>query len=180
MNYLSAAGALRAGAGFVERQIFLIGRAFAALNVLLVGVILLQVALRHFVSGGHQVVLGELEWHLYAAAVMVGLSYAQVADAHIRVDAFARKYSAAAKNYIEIFGILFLAFPFVAVVFLQGLDYVADSWRVRETSDSPVGLPARWFIKSVIPASFALLFFALAARLMREIAALLSRLGEGK
>lgn len=173
MNSSTPGKALLLAADFIERQTVRAGYGFAALNIVLIGAILVQVSLRHFVSGGHQVVLGELEWHLYAVAMMFGLSYAQATGAHVRVDAVARRFSQKTKHWIEIFGILFLAMPFIIVIFLQGLDYVADSWRVNESSDSPVGLPARWFIKSVIPASFALWFFALAAKLMREIAGLL-------
>lgn len=145
----------------------------AALNVVLIGVILLQVSMRHFFAGGHQVILGELEWHLYAVAMLFGLSYSQTENAHVRVDALARRWSPRRRAAVEIFGILFFMMPFIFVVFFHGLDYVSDSWRVSERSDSPVGLPYRWLIKGVIPAAFLLWFVALLARLLREVVFLL-------
>lgn len=162
--------AVAAAGARMEHWVLATGRVFAALNVILIAVILLQIFLRHAFAGGHQVALGELEWHLYAAAMLFGLPYAQAADSHVRVDALARRWTPRRRAAIEMFGIVFLFMPFIVVVFLHGLDYVADSWRVSERSDSPVGLPFRWLIKSLIPASFALWFFALLARLMKDAA----------
>ena len=146
-----------------------IGVVAAALNVALIGVILVQVSMRHLFAGGHQGILGELEWHLYATAMLFGLAYSQSENAHVRVDAVARNWSLRRRAKVEIFGILFFMMPFVFVVFFHGLDYVADSWRVSERSDSPVGLPYRWLIKGVIPAAFLLWFAALLARLLRDV-----------
>ena len=145
--------------------------AFAALNVALVAAIALQVALRRGLGGGF-VVLEELQWHLYAAAVMFGVVYSQTTDSHVRVDALSRRFSRKTRRVVEICGCALLFIPFCVVVFLHGLDFVHDSWRVGERSDSPVGLPARWLIKSVIPLTFGMLALAFAARILREAAAL--------
>lgn len=154
----------------LERGVRLIGWWAAWLNVVLFITILIQVVLRYLVSGGHQIILGELEWHFYATALMIGLSYSQVYNAHVRVDAMSRRFSPRTRSIIEILGISVLMYPFLIVMFIQGLDYVAVAWRVNEGSDSPVGLPYRWLIKSVIPLAMGLLFLALTARLLREVA----------
>ena len=146
---------------------------FGALNILLLGVILVQIGMRHLFTGGHQIILGELQWHLYATAIMFGLAYAQSINSHVRVDVLSRNWTPRRRAAVEIFGNLFLIMPFVVIMFLQGLDYVSDSWRVSERSDSPVGLSWRWLIKSVIPASFALWFVALFARLLQDTVLLL-------
>ena len=163
---------LVAAADWMDGVVRRIGYAAALLNLVLIAVIMAQVGMRHFFAGGHQIVLGELEWHLYAVAMLFGMAYSQSENSHVRVDALARKWSRKRRAIVEIFGALFLTAPFLIVVFLHGLDYVADSWRVSERSDSPAGLPFRWLIKSVIPASFALWFFALAARVLRDISTL--------
>ena len=144
---------------------------FAALNVVLVAAIVLQVALRRGFGGGF-VVLEELQWHLYAVAVMLGVVYSQTTDSHVRVDALSRRFTRRTRRIVEICGTAFLFIPFCVVVFLHGLDFVYDSWRVNERSDSPVGLPARWLIKSVIPLTFGMLILVFLARILREIAAL--------
>ena len=148
-----------------------VSAAFAALNVALIAAIVLQVALRRGLGGGF-VVLEELQWHLYAAAVMFGVVYSQTTNSHVRVDALARRFSSRARRIVEICGTALLFIPFCLIVFAHGLDFVYDSWRVNERSASPVGLPARWVIKGVIPIAFGMLALAFAARILRESAAL--------
>lgn len=144
------------------------------LNAILIAVIILQVVLRYGFGTGDPK-LEELQWHLYAAAVMFGISYAQSTDSHIRVDVVAMRLSPNTLRFWEIFGILVFVFPFVYVVIYHSIDFVAESWRLNERSDAPTGLPWRWAIKSVIPISFAMLGLACFARLLRDIAALTRR-----
>ena len=138
---------------------------------MLLAVIVGQVALRYGVGRG-LVVLEELQWHLYAVGVMFGVSYAEATDSHIRVDVVSVRLSARTRTLWEIFGIVAFVFPFLFVVFYHSLDFVAESWRLNERSDAPLGLPWRWAIKSVIPASFAVLALAVFARLVRDVASL--------
>ena len=144
-----------------------VGHLFCWANGLLVAVIILQVVLRYGFNNG-LVIFEELQWHLYAIGVMFGISYAQVNDSHIRVDVLHMRLSGRTQRIIEIIGILFFILPFVWVIFYHSLDFVADAWRTNERSDAPLGLPARWAIKAVIPASFGLLGLAAISRLIRD------------
>ncbi|WP_411912519.1 TRAP transporter small permease subunit [Vibrio fluvialis] len=110
----------------------------------------------------------ELQWHLYATAVMFGTAYAQITNLHVRVDLFYHKFSTRKKAIIDILGTLFLAMPFVVVVILHSYDFAYESWRMNESSSSPSGLPYRWLIKSVIPLSFSLLLMAMLAGVLRN------------
>lgn len=148
------------------------GMIIAFTYVLLILVIIVQVTLRKGFSSG-LIVLEELQWHLYAIGVMFGLAYAQVNNAHIRVDLFYGAFRARSKAWIEVLGLLFLVFPFIAVVFIHSLDFVYGAWEIGERSDSPSGLPYRWLIKAVIPASFFLLFLACLSRFIRDLTFLL-------
>jgi TRAP-type mannitol/chloroaromatic compound transport system permease small subunit len=154
-------------AGLLDNLIRRIGQAVAWVNLLLIGVILIQVFFRHFGFTHGQIMLEEMRWHLYALAVMVGLSYGVSSDSHIRVDLLRHHFSPVAQNWIEIIGILFLLLPFLLVIFHHSLEWVADSFRLGESSENPTGLPYRWLIKAVIPISFGLLFIATLARLFR-------------
>ncbi len=158
----------------LEAFVLCIGRVVAWANALLMVAIITQVVLRYGFGMG-QVMLEELQWHLYALAAIAGVSYAQVTNSHIRVDVIAARLSDRAIRMWEIFGILVFALPFVFVVFYHSLDFVAEAWRLNERSDAPLGLPWRWAVKSVIPAGFVLLALALLARLMRDLAALLKK-----
>jgi len=144
------------------------GKIFAWSYVVLMLVIIVQVVLRYGFNQG-MVVLEELQWHLYAIGVMFGVSYAQVTNSHIRVDLIHMRLSRRAQHLWEIFGILFLMFPFIYVVLDASLPFVYDSWRINESSASPTGLPFRWLIKAVIPLSFGLLFIAGLSRLIRDV-----------
>ncbi len=168
----------------IDHFVLAVGRVIAWANVLLIGVIILNVILRY---GGRwmQQDLGiemswlfqdlggpkleELQWHLYALTVMMGLSYAQSTDSHIRVDIIAEKLSERTVRKWEVFGIVFFLLPFIYMVFFHSLDFLADSWRINEHSDAPAGLPWRWAVKSVIPVSFGMLGIAVLARLARDL-----------
>ncbi len=155
-------------ADLIDKFILKTGSWIAWCYALLVAVIILQVVLRYGFARG-LVVLEELQWHLYAVGVMFGISYAQATNSHIRVDLLHTRLSRKTQRIFEILGILLLLMPFIAVIFIHSLDFVADSFRINERSDAPTGLPYRWLIKSVIPISFAMLFLAALSRLLREI-----------
>lgn len=154
--------------GFVQR----IGHVMAWTNVILIGVILVQVVLRYGFNNG-LVYLEELIWHIYAVGFMFGLSFAMTNDSHIRVDIIHMNLSRKNQHRWEIFGTLFLLLPFIVVIFLHSLEWVYYAYEIGESSANPTGLPYRWIVKSVIPLSFALLFIAAIARLIREITLLL-------
>jgi TRAP-type mannitol/chloroaromatic compound transport system permease small subunit len=137
-------------------------------NLALVAVIIVQVVLRKVFSNG-QIAFEELQWHLYATAVMFGTAYAQVSNLHVRVDLFYHKFSQRKQAIVDIVGLTFLAIPFVVVVILHSYDFAYESWRVNESSASPSGLPYRWLIKSVIPLSFSMLLLSMIARILRNV-----------
>lgn len=147
-------------------------------NVVLIGIILVQVVLRYGFNRG-LVPLEELMWHLYAVAFMFGLAYAVTTDSHIRVDLVHMRLPLRLQHWFEIIGILFLMMPFIVIIFHHSLEWVAYSFELNESSSSPTGLPYRWIIKSVLPISFALLFLAAVARLIREIVLLRHRQWDG-
>jgi TRAP-type mannitol/chloroaromatic compound transport system permease small subunit len=156
----------------IDNAILKIGNLIAWTYVALMLTIILQVVLRKGFSSG-LIILEELQWHLYAVGVMFGISYAQVNNAHVRVDLIYGGLRIRTKRIIDIIGILTLVLPFIAVVFIHSLDFVADSWRINESSQSPSGLPWRWAIKSVMPISFAMLGLAVVSRLIRDTTLLL-------
>lgn len=159
---------------FVDRLILRIGSILSWGAVILVAVIILQVVLRYGFRHG-LVVLEELQWHLYAIGVMFGMSYAQVRDAHIRVDIFHMRLGERTQRIIEILGILLLLLPFCYVMMSHSIDFLLDSWRVDERSDAPLGLCCRWAIKSVIPLSIGLLALAAISRMFHDFVALRRR-----
>ena len=141
-------------------------------NVLLIGIILIQVVMRYGFNRG-LVPLEELMWHLYAVAFMFGMAYSITNDSHIRVDIIHMSLPRRLQHVFEILGILFLLFPMLWIIFHHSSGWVVEAYRVNESSANPTGLPYRWIIKSVVPVTMILMFIAALARLIQETMLLL-------
>lgn len=151
-----------------------IGHTAAWLIAVLIVAILIQVMLRYVFQKSF-VALEEIQWHIYAVIIMLGISYSYVKDSHIRLDILHSRFSRSTKEKIEIMGILCFLWPMIFVFFMHSLTFVAESFRVGEESDAPMGLGFRWAIKSIIPLSFFLLFIGSVSRLKQAIAFLRDR-----
>ena len=134
-------------------------------------VILIQVLARYGFSLGW-VVLEELQWHLYAFAIMLAPAFSQQNNSHIRIDLLHQYFSPRHQYIIEIIGVVVFALPFTIIVFLHSINFVYDAWRINEHSSSPEGLPWRWLIKSMIPISLSLLSLSLIDHLLHQISQL--------
>jgi TRAP-type mannitol/chloroaromatic compound transport system permease small subunit len=150
----------------LDRAIERVGAGLSRLWVVLLAVIVLNVTLRYAFGAG-RIEFEELQWHLYAVGFLAGLSYCVPSDDHIRVDFLRHRFSARMRAWIELYGLLLLVFPFVALVLLFSLPFVAEAFATGEVSPSPGGLPLRWLIKAAIPLAFALLGVASFSRLLR-------------
>jgi TRAP-type mannitol/chloroaromatic compound transport system permease small subunit len=146
-----------------------LGDVVAWLNVALMGVIITQVVLRYVFSKG-LVTLEELQWHLYAVGIMTGLSYCATRDTHIRLDLLHHRFSQRKKEIIDLLGTVFLLMPMVIIILMHSWPFVAESFRLMEGSDSVVGLPYRWVVKSFLLTGFGLLGLAGVSRLIRAVA----------
>lgn len=152
----------------IDRFVVATGNLAAWFNVLLIGVIILQVVLR-YVFGMGMVQLEEMQWHLFAVNVIFGLAYCQSVDSHIRLDLLHIRMTQRQREWVELFGILFLSLPLIYVIFVHSIDFVWEALRTMERSDSPMGLPYRWIPKSLIPISMVFFFLAALARLIQAV-----------
>lgn len=143
--------------------------------VLLV-IIVANVVLRYAFGEG-RIEFEEIQWHLYSVGFLLGMSYACQADAHIRVDVLHERLSPRLKAWIELYGILLLLLPFIALVLIYSIPFVTSSYQLGEVSQAPGGLPMRWLIKAALPLGFGLLLLAVISRLSRVWAFLFARRG---
>ncbi len=155
----------------IDNVVGKIGEAFSWLWLVLLAVIIGNVILRYVFSQG-MIELEELQWYLYAAAWLVGLSYTFISDGHVRVDVVHDRLSLRARMVLEFLGLTLLFLPFVVFVILYAIPFVELSWQTNETSTSANGLPARWLIKGCLLFSFILLLLVGLARLLRVLATL--------
>jgi|TARA_B100001964_G_scaffold227818_1_gene278241 TRAP-type mannitol/chloroaromatic compound transport system permease small subunit len=147
----------------------------AWLNFVLIFLILITVILRYgfhrhgLLLGWPLVPMEELQWHFYSVPFMFGLAYAITNDSHIRIDIVRMKISKRSQHIFEILGILFLLLPCAIILFDFSLDYTIYAITHHESSQSTMGLPHRWIVKSVIPLSMLLIIIASVARLIQEV-----------
>ena len=150
-----------------------IGQAASWLWVALLVIIAMNVVLRYAFGEG-RIEFEEIQWHLYSTGFLLGLSYAFQADTHIRVDVLHERFEPRTKAWFELYGIVLLVVPFVALILIFSIPFVRQSFDVSEVSQAPGGLPYRWAIKAMLPISFVLLLLAACSRLSRVWAFLFS------
>lgn len=151
--------------GLVRR----VGDAVSWLWLVLLAIVVLNVVLRYAFGEG-RIEFEEIQWHLYATGFLAALAYAVESDDHIRVDFLRDGMSPRLRAWVELYGILLLLLPFVALVLVYSLPFIAHSFAQGEVSAAPGGLPFRWAIKASLFAGFALLGLAAVSRLLRVAA----------
>ncbi len=143
-----------------------VGDAVSWVWLVLLATIVLNVIMR-YVFGEGRIEFEELQWHLYAVGFLAGVAYGVESDDHVRVDFLRARLSLRMQGWVELYGLLLLLFPFIALVLYYSVPFIAYSWRAGEVSPAPGGLPLRWLIKSALFAGFALLGLAAFSRLLR-------------
>jgi TRAP-type mannitol/chloroaromatic compound transport system permease small subunit len=139
----------------IETLIDAVGRATLYLTLFMIGLVAVNVLLRYAFSFG-SVWSQELEWHLLAAVILFGMSYALQRGENVRVDVFYADFAPRTKFVVNVVsGLLTLAIALLFVKLSWG--YVMQSYAINETSPDPGGIPMRWAVKGLIPLGFALL-----------------------
>ncbi len=129
----------------------------AAVLVTLLALLVAYDAMMRYLFSAGSIALQEVEWHLYDAVFLLGLSYALKHGKHVRVDIFFDRYGHDAKQIIQILSMLLLLLPFAVLFTFDAYDMALQSYLQHEVSPDPGGLGARWIIKSVLVLSFVLL-----------------------
>lgn len=115
--------------------------------------------------------LGDLQWHLFGAMLMLSLAGALVTDSHVRVDFLRAGFSQRTKDTIDLVGHIIFTLPFASTVAWHGYDFAARAHRLNEGSNYD-GLYDRFIIKAVLPLGAALIAVAavgLAAKLALKL-----------
>lgn len=113
--------------------------------------------------------LQELEWHFHGALFLTWLGYAYVKNAHVRIDVLTNNLSARKQAWLELFGCVVFALPYLAVALPFAYSFLALSFSQWEGSNAPTGLPMRWIIK-------AFLFYGLLSVLLAVISVMCRRI----
>lgn len=137
-----------------------IGRAVSWLALLMVLIAAGNALLRY--SGrfvGHNLSSNaalEAQWYLFSALFLLASAWTLSRDRHVRVDVLYGRLTARGKAGVDLAGTLFFLLPFCCFAIWVSFPSVAESWRLREGSVDPGGLP-RYPVKSLFLLSLYLL-----------------------
>ena len=135
---------------FIDRLSQRVGTASAWLIPAMAVVTFIIVVLRYGFSLG-AIAAQEGVLYLHSAAFLLGASYTLFHDHHVRVDVFYRQFSARQKAWVNALGHVAFTLPVCALIAFGSQQYVADSWRILESSPEPGGIPAVFLLKTLIP-----------------------------
>lgn len=159
--------AAKAAVRRIEGLIDAVGRATLYLCLAMIGLVALNVLLRYSLSFG-SVWSQELEWHLLAAFILLGMGYAIQRGDNVRVDVFYADFSPRAKFIVNLLSDVLLLVIALLCIKLS-LAYVGQAWAINETSADPGGIPFRWAVKGLIPFGFGLLALQTVGGLLRSV-----------
>lgn len=157
-----------------DRIIIFIGEGSSWIWTILMLLVIYQVAQR-YIFGLGSIKMEEMQWHLYAIGFMLAIPLTEVRERHVRIDVLAEHWPLRRRLWIEAGGLLLFLLPLCLFAAWWSAPYVAQSWRLREISAAPDGLPFVYVLKSFIVVTFVLLAMGAISRLSRVIAALRSR-----
>lgn len=115
--------------------------------------------------------LTELQWHLFAVMVMLGIVYAVETDAHVRIDFVAGRWSARTRVVIELIGDTLLLLPFTLFMLHFSWRFTGTAFRTGERSTTG-GLEDRYLVKGMMPLGFALLAIVVVVKIVQHVVAL--------
>jgi TRAP-type mannitol/chloroaromatic compound transport system permease small subunit len=137
------------------------------------------VVLSCFISAGNAIVrygIGmssnawlEIQWYLFAMAVMFGAAQVLRVNEHVRVDLAYARYSTHGKVYVDLFGFIVFMLPVLAMMLYFSWPMFLDRWHSGEMSQSAGGL-IRWPVVLTMPLGFALLLLQTLAEIIKRVA----------
>ena len=106
--------------------------------------------------------------YMHGSLFLLGAAYALKTGAHVRVDIFYRSFSARTQAWVNSLGGIVFLMPLCIFLLISSLDYVGESWAIRETSPEPGGIPAVFLLKTLIPLAAVNLALQGAAEIVRN------------
>jgi TRAP-type mannitol/chloroaromatic compound transport system permease small subunit len=152
------------------------GKLISWLVIILVVLVGYDVSMRYLFRSG-SIGLQEMEWHLFSIIFLLGAAYTLKHDEHVRLDIFYRSrfLNDRLRAWVDVFGALFILLPFCLLIIISAWPFVSQAFIHNEASPDPGGLPARWLIKTMIPAGFFLLLLQGIAETIKKLSIALEK-----
>ncbi len=116
----------------------------------------------------------DMQYHFFAAVVLLMAAYTFQRDEHVRIDIFAHRLGERGLAWLDLIGILFVLLPVcAAMAWISWPEFFTAfvHGETRFTRESTSDLPS-WIIKGFIPLGFGLLGLQGIAEAIRCVAAL--------
>ena len=154
-------------AGRIDRLTFLLGQIATASVLGLIALVFYNVIIR-YLGGGSPIWLQELEWHIMAPAMLVGIVVLMREGGHVRVDMLYVRFSARMQHLFDFISMLIgTMISLLLIKYCQG--FLESSWSVFEASPDPGGLSGRYILKASLPIAFAFLALQCFANAIRHL-----------
>ncbi len=154
-------------AAALERAVIRVCEVFAWLALAVVLTLFAQLPVRELIHRGH-LALNDFGQLFHATVFLVGIPYALLTDAHVRLDVFHRHMSPRTRAIVETLGTALFVVPWVLLLAYHGEGHVLRSISFRE--NFPETLTPGYFLMRVSFALFVLLMIAAtASRLARAL-----------
>ncbi|MEM0909814.1 MAG: TRAP transporter small permease subunit [Pseudomonadota bacterium] len=147
---------------------------FVSFATILMALIMFAVVVLRYGFNVGWIAMQESITYLHAAVFLMGAAYTYQHDAHVRVDVFYRRFSARNKTLINLIGTLFFMLPTSVFITWACYDYVVESWKLKEASMEPGGLPFIYILKSFLLVFSLSLFLQAVSELIKHSLALIT------
>lgn len=113
----------------------------------------------------------EIQWQMFAGTFLLGAAWVLKLNEHVRIDLVYGNLSTPARAWVDVFGFLFLFFPFCLLMLDMTVPWFLRSFWSGEISANAGGLPV-WPVKGLLPIGFTLLLLQGISELIKRIALL--------
>ena len=161
------------------RALLKLSQAVDGLNTLVGKVTMWLILATTLISAGNAIVrkifdsssnaLLEIQWYLFAGVFLLGAGYGLLKNSHVRIDFLASRFSDRTRNWIDVFGILAVLFPFCIIIINLSWPLFTQALESGEMSQNAGGL-IRWPVYGLVPLGFALLMLQGLSELIKRVA----------
>ncbi len=114
----------------------------------------------------------DVELQLYAALITLCWAYSEQRGAHVRITILPEALlSRRGQEILTFITYLLFLLPFTFVIFVQGLEFAWNSWKLREISITTPWQPIIYHVKAMIPLAALFLILQLLASMLRHLIA---------
>lgn len=112
----------------------------------------------------------ELEYYIHTIVFSMWMGYNYAINAHPRVDSYTETLEFRTRAWIEFWGCLIFALPYMAVLVYFGWDFTYSSFIQNEASENTLGWSHRWVMKAVFYLGMWLVLLGIVSVMLRLLA----------